>query len=70
VTGLDPGDWICANSVLKKAHLCFKALGIQGLLDPICLGSKVRIREGIRVYIGFRLDDLDRQTYPLSLSQA
>ena len=62
----NPG-WIRANSVSMKAHLCFKALRIQGLLDPICLGSKVRIREGIRIYIGFRLDGLDRQTYPLSL---
>ena len=44
-TGFDPGDWIRANSVLKKAHLCFKLLRIQGPLDPICLGSEVQIRE-------------------------
>ena len=39
------GDWICINSVLMKAHLCFKALQVQGLLDPICLDSEVRIRK-------------------------
>ena len=44
-TGFDPGDWIRANSVLKKAHLCFKLLRIQGPLDLICLGSEVQIRE-------------------------
>jgi hypothetical protein len=44
-TGFDPGNWIRANSVLKKAHLCFKSLRIQGPLDPICLGSEVQIRE-------------------------
>ena len=48
-TGMDPGDWtvdwIRANSVLMKAYLCFKALQVQGPLDPICLDSKVRIRE-------------------------
>ena len=44
-TELYPGDWIRANSVLMKAHLCFKALQIQGPLDPICLGFEVRIRE-------------------------
>ena len=26
VTGFDTGNWIRANSVLMKAHLCFKAL--------------------------------------------
>ena len=41
----NPGDWIRANSVLTKAHLCFKTLQIQGPLDPICLGSEVQIRE-------------------------
>ena len=43
--GMDPGDWIRANLVLMKAHLCFKALQVQGSLDPICLDSKVRIKE-------------------------
>jgi hypothetical protein len=38
-----PGDWIRAKSVLKKAHLCFKALPTQGPLDPICLGSEVEL---------------------------
>ncbi len=41
----NPGDWIRANLVLKKAHLCFKAFRTQGPLNPICLGSEVRIRE-------------------------
>jgi hypothetical protein len=45
LTGIDPGDWIRANSVLMKAHLCFKALQVQGLLDPICLDFEVQIRE-------------------------
>jgi hypothetical protein len=39
--GMDPGDWIRVNSVLMNAHLCFKALQIQGPLDPICLDSEV-----------------------------
>ena len=39
------GDWICVKLVLKKAQLCFKAFLTQGSLDPICLGSEVRIRE-------------------------
>ena len=41
----NPSDWIRANSVLMKAHLCFKALQVQGPLDPIFLDSEVRIRE-------------------------
>ncbi len=41
----NPGDWIRANSVSMKAHLCFKALQIQDPLDSICLGSEIRIRE-------------------------
>ena len=44
-TRMDPGDWIRTNSVLMKAHLCFKTLQVQGPLDPICLDSEVRIRE-------------------------
>ncbi len=42
---MDPGNWIRANSILMKAHLCFKALQVQGPLDPICLDSEVQIRE-------------------------
>ena len=45
LAGMDPDDWICANSVLMKAHLCFKALQVQGPLDPICLDSEVQIKE-------------------------
>jgi hypothetical protein len=44
-TKLYSGDWIRANFVLMKTHLCFKALQIQGLLDPICLVSEVQIKE-------------------------
>ena len=44
-TELDPSNWIHVNSVLMKAHLCFKVLQVQGPLDPICLDSEVQIRE-------------------------
>jgi hypothetical protein len=58
------------KSILKKVHLSFKALPTQSPLDPICLGSEVRIREKELGLIRVRLDSLEiRQTYPLSLPQ-
>ena len=44
-TEMDPDNWIRANSILMKAHKCFKALQVQGPLNPIFLDSEVQIRE-------------------------
>ena len=70
-TELDSGNSICTNSVLMKAYLCFKALQVQGPLDPICLDSKVRSIEQDQGLYRVQIRRLRlRQTYPLSLSQA
>ncbi len=64
----NPSDQIRANSILKKAHLCLKCYELKAHQTQFVQALKSELEKRIRVYIGFRLDDLETDKLTLSLS--